>query len=192
MTQRALRHPGRLHCMSRHRRRRRGWWCVPTPSITSLADLLQKQARKPKTAELRDLGRRQHRHLLMERWRSPAGLPCLQSGAPALQDTLAGAGLPSSSFRPRPWLTCQSGKLRVLASSGTRPRAGTRTCRPSPSWATGDSHRQLLGGISPRARRPEVVHQLQAAVLATWPAADLQQLPGRRHDADAHGQRQYR
>ena len=151
-----------------------GQWLVvrSDTGITSLADLIQKAKREPGKLNYATSGAGSTAHLLMELMQRATDTRLThvpyKSGAPALQDTLAGVVpivvIPAAAVEPH----VKAGTLRVLASSAPSREArypevptfaemGYKNLTVS-SWA----------GISaPKGTPPEVVRKLQTALLAS-------------------------
>ena len=149
------------------------WLVVRTDTgITSLADLLQKAKREPGKYNYATSGAGSTAHLLMELLQRATDTRFThvpyKSGAPALQDTLAGVVpivvVPAAAVDPH----VKSGKLRVLASSAPMRE---------PAWPDVPTFAELgykgltvnsYAGLSaPKGTPPDVVRKLQAAVLAS-------------------------
>jgi tripartite-type tricarboxylate transporter receptor subunit TctC len=149
------------------------WLVVRTDTgITSLADLLQRAKREPGKLNYATSGAGSTAHLLMELMQRSTDTKFThvpyKSGAPALQDTLAGVVpivvIPAAAVEQH----VKAGTLRVLASS-----APAREARypDIPTFAE-LGHKNLTvsswAGLSaPKGTPPEVVRKLQAAVLAS-------------------------
>jgi tripartite-type tricarboxylate transporter receptor subunit TctC len=151
-----------------------GQWLVvrADTGLTSLADLLARAKREPGKLNYATSGAGSTAHLLMELLQRATGTSLThvpyKSGAPALQDTLAGVVpivvVPAAAVEQH----VKAGKLRVLASSAparesqypevpTFAELGYKNLTVS-SWA---------GLSAPKGTPPEVVRKLQAAMLAS-------------------------
>ena len=151
-----------------------GQWLVvrSDTGLSSLAELLQKARREPGNLNYATSGAGSTGHLLMELMQRATDTKLThvpyKSGAPALQDTLAGVVpivvIPAAAVEQH----VKAGTLRVLASSApvrearypdvpTFAELGYKNLTVS-SWA---------GLSAPRGTPPEVVKRLQAAVLAS-------------------------
>ena len=151
-----------------------GQWLVvrSDTGLSSLAELLQKARREPGNLNYATSGAGSTGHLLMELMQRATDTKLThvpyKSGAPALQDTLAGVVpivvIPAAAVEQH----VKAGTLRVLASSApvrearypdvpTFAELGYKNLTVS-SWA---------GLSAPKGTPPEVVKRLQAAVLAS-------------------------